>query len=170
MADLATVFGNTGDTGMNNARPGPHNSGSNTVPHVLTNNLKNDNNQYNHPSTQPTTQPQSKNDKDVDETITKLKTHIENQKKINTLKEELKNSKNNDSIIDKYIKKKKDMLKLFVMVLLVLLAFCLHDVIKVYLNKYILSKDLTSKEELYLRLAIPLTIYFVIWTIKAFSK
>ena len=159
MADLATVFGNTGDTGMNNARPGPHNSGSNTVPHVLTNNLKNDNNQYNHPSTQPTTQPQ-----------TKLKTHIQNQKKINTLKEELKNSKNNDSIIDKYIKKKKDMLKLFVMVLLVLLAFCLHDVIKVYLNKYILSKDLTSKEELYLRLAIPLTIYFVIWTIKAFSK
>ena len=80
MADLATVFGNTGDTGMNNARPGPHNSGSNTVPHVLTNNLKNDNNQYNHPSTQPTTQP--KNDKDVDETINKLKTHIENQKKI----------------------------------------------------------------------------------------
>ena len=68
------------------------------------------------------------------------------------------------------LKKKKDMLKLFVMVLLVLLAFCLHDVIKVYLNKYILSKDLTSKEELYLRLAIPLTIYFVIWTIKAFSK
>ena len=166
MADLATVFGNTGDTGMNNARPGPHNSGSNTVPHILTNNLKNDNNQYNHPSTQP----QPKNDKDVDETINKLKTHIENQKKINTLKEELKNSKNNDSIIDKYIKKKKDMLKLFVMVLLVLLAFCLHDVIKVYLNKYILSKDLTSKEELYLILAIPLTIYFVICTIKAFSK
>ena len=129
MADLATVFGNTGDTGMNNARPGPHNSGSNTVPNVLTNNLKNDNNQYNHPSTQP----QPKNDKDVDETINKLKTHIENQKKINTLKEELKNSKNNDSIIDKYIKKKKDMLKLFVMVLLVLLAFCLHDVIKFYI-------------------------------------
>jgi len=168
MADLATVFGNTGDTGMNNARPGSHNSGSNTVPHVLTNNLKNDNNQYNHPSTQPNNKP--KNDKDVDETITKLKNHIENQKKINTLKEELKNSKNNDSIIDKYIRKKKDMLKLFVMVLLVLLAFCLHDVIKVYLNKYILSKDLTNKEELYLRLAIPLTIYFVIWSIKAFSK
>jgi hypothetical protein len=171
MADLATVFGNTGDTGlnntgMNNTGQGPHRTNPNNSPHNLSNNLKNDNEQYNNPSTQPNTNTEN----DVDQTINKLKTHLENQKKIKTLKDEIKSSKNNDSIIDKYIKKKKDVLKLLVMVLLVVLALSMHDIIKVYLNKYILSKDLTNREELYFRLAIPLTIYFIVWSMKAFSK
>ena len=77
---------------------------------------------------------------------------------------------NNESIIDRYIKRKKDVLKLFSLALLILLALSLNDVIKTYLGKYILGNDITEKNEMYLRLAIPLTIYFVIWTIKAFSK
>ena len=46
----------------------------------------------------------------------------------------------------------------------------MNDLIKTYLGKYLLSNDLTDKNEMYLRLSVPLTIYFVIWTMKAFSK
>ena len=46
----------------------------------------------------------------------------------------------------------------------------MNDLIKTYLGKYLLSNDLTDKSEMYLRLSVPLTIYFVIWSMKAFSK
>ena len=168
MAELATVYGN-GDNGINNAQQPSQLSNS-----LNGGNMRNDNNQYNSPEVygqQPQQSQQQDNAQEVDAVIEKMQERIDKQKKINELKEEMKKTKsNNDSIIDRYLKKKKDVLKLFALALLVLLALSMNDLIKTYLGKYLLSNDLTDKNEMYLRLSIPLTIYFVIWTMKAFSK
>lgn len=172
MADLATVYGN-GDNGINNSNLQQPNQLANGL---NGGNLKNNNNQYNNPNDIFTTPPhspqeQQNGNQEVDTIIEKMQEKIDKQKKINELKEEIKKAKgNNDSIIDRYLKKKKDVLKLFALALLVLLALSMNDLIKTYLGKYLLSNDLTDKNEMYLRLSIPLTIYFVIWTMKAFSK
>lgn len=168
MADLATVYGN-GDNGINNTNIEQPNQLTNS----LHGNLKNDNNQYNNSNnfTTPPHSPQEEGTQEVDAIIEKMQEKIDKQKKINELKEEIKKAKgNNDSIIDRYLKKKKDVIKLFGLALLILLALSMNDLIKTYLGKYLLSNDLTDKNEMYLRLSIPLTIYFVIWTLKAFSK
>lgn len=168
MAELATVYGN-GDNGINNAQQPSQLSNS-----LNGGNMRNDNNQYNSPEVygqQSQQSQQQDNTQEVDAVIEKMQERIDKQKKINELKEEMKKTKsNNDSIIDRYLKKKKDVLKLFALALLVLLALSMNDLIKTYLGKYLLSNDLTDKNEMYLRLSIPLTIYFVIWTMKAFSK
>ena len=167
MADLATVYGN-GDNGINNPQQQP-NQLSNSL---NGGNMRNDNNQYNSPDvySQPPQQ-QEAGSQEVDAVIVKMQEKIDKQKKINELKEEMKKTKtNNDSIIDRYLKKKKDVLKLFALALLILLALSMNDLIKTYLGKYLLSNDLTDKSEMYLRLSVPLTIYFVIWSMKAFSK
>ena len=172
MAELATVYGN-GDNGINNAQnPSQLSNGLNGG------NMRNDNNQYNSPDVygqqpQQPQQPQQQESgtQEVDVVIEKMQERIDKQKKINELKEEMKKTKsNNDSIIDRYLKKKKDVLKLFALALLILLALSMNDLIKTYLGKYLLGNDLTDKNEMYIRLSIPLTIYFVIWTMKAFSK
>ena len=169
MADLSTVFGNQGDSGINNA------SNQNQLAETF-NSGRNDNNQYNtndiyNQEPQQPQQQQQNGNQEVDAVIEKMQEKIEKQKKINELRDEMKKAKNNnESIIDRYIKRKKDVLKLLSFALLILLALSLNDVIKTYLGKYILGNDITEKNEMYLRLAIPLTIYFVIWTIKAFSK
>jgi hypothetical protein len=168
MAELATVYGN-GDNGINNSNIEQPNQLTNS----LNGNLKNDNNQYNNSSnfTTPPHSPQEEGTQEVDAIIEKMQEKIDKQKKINELKEEIKKAKgNNDSIIDRYLKKKKDVIKLLGLALLILLALSMNDLIKTYLGKYLLSNDLTDKNEMYLRLSIPLTIYFVIWTLKAFSK
>ena len=168
MAELDAVFGN-GDTGLNNA----------SMDNRLSGNLKNDNTQYNtnkniYPTnTYNSEQPQinsvpvtDDNNKETDAAIEKIQSHINKQKKINELKKELKK---NDSIVDNYIKRKKDMIKLFSLSLLILLALSMNDIIKTYLNKYILSNEITKNKEFYTRIAVPLTIYFVMWTLKAFN-
>ena len=110
-------------------------------------------------------------DDEVDKTINKLKNNIQKQKTLNNLKQELK--KNGDeptSMVDRYVRSKRDVAKLFVMALLVLLALSMNDIIKYYLGKYIMNNDLTNNNELYLRLSVPLSVLLLIWTMKALSK
>lgn len=110
-------------------------------------------------------------DDEVDKTINKLKNNIQKQKTLNNLKQELK--KNGDeptSMVDRYVRSKRDVAKLFVMALLVLLALSMNDIVKYYLGKYIMNNDLTNNNELYLRLSVPLSVLLLIWTMKALSK
>ena len=46
----------------------------------------------------------------------------------------------------------------------------MNDIVKYYLSKYILNNDLTNNNELYLRISIPLSVLFLIWTMKALTK
>lgn len=169
MAELDAVFGGQ-DNGLTGA----------STQNRLSGNLKNDNNQYNgrndnvygnnsYTSGQPqinSVEPTEDNNPETDAAIEKIQKQIIKQKKINELKKELKS---NDSIIDKYIKRKKDMIKLFTLSLLILLALSLNDIIKVYVNKYILGNEMSGNKELYTRLGVPLSIYLVMWTLKALN-
>ena len=108
---------------------------------------------------------------EVDKTINKLKQNIQKQKTINSLKNEWKKTGDEpSSMVDRYVKSKKDVYKLFVMALLVLLALSMNDIVKYYLSKYIMNNDLTNNNELYLRISIPLSVLFLIWTMKALTK
>jgi pentapeptide MXKDX repeat protein len=110
-------------------------------------------------------------DDEVDKTINKLKNNIQKQKTLNNLKQQLKKSNDEpSSVVDKYSRSKKDVYKLFVMALLVLLALSMNDTIKYYLGKYIMNNDLTNNNELYLRVSIPLSVLLLIWTLKALTK
>lgn len=110
-------------------------------------------------------------DDEVDKTINKLKNNIQKQKKLNSLKQELKNTSDEpSSVSDKYVRCKKDMYKLFIMALIILLGLSMNDIIKFYLNKYLINNELTNNNEMYLRLAVPLSVLFLIWTVKALTK
>ena len=110
-------------------------------------------------------------DDEVDKTINKLKNNIQKQKTLNNLKHELKKGGDESaSMMDKYGRSKKDVSKLFLMSLLVLLGLSMNDIVKYYLAKYIMNNELTNNNELYLRLSIPLSILLLVWTIKALSK
>lgn len=168
MAELDVVFGGQ-DNGLNGA----------SMQNRLQGNLKNDNNQYNQneniygkeqmTSSQPqiNTGPAVSETPETDAAIERIQKEIEKQNKINELKKKLKS--NNDSIIDKFIKRKKDMVKVLCLALIVLLALSINDIIKVYLSKYILGNELTQNKEFYTRIGVPLTVFLLLWTFKALA-
>lgn len=89
------------------------------------------------------------------------------------LKNELlkvKEKKNQTSVISKFISKKKEMFKIFILSLVILLALSSHCFLKHYLKLYILDNDLESRKELLFRFAYPLTIFLFIWITKAFKS
>jgi len=168
MAELDVVFGGQ-DNGLNGA----------SMQNRLQGNLKNDNNQYNQneniygkeqmTSSQPqiNTGPAVSETPETDAAIERIQKEIEKQNKINELKKKLKS--NNDSIIDKFIKRKKDMVKVLCLALIVLLALSINDIIKVYLSKYILGNELTQNKEFYTRIGVPLTVFLLLWAFKALA-
>jgi len=168
MAELDVVFGGQ-DNGLNGA----------SMQNRLQGNFKNDNNQYNQneniygkeqmTSSQPQINagPAVSETPETDAAIERIQKEIEKQNKINELKKKLKS--NNDSIIDKFIKRKKDMVKVLCLALIVLLALSINDIIKVYLSKYILGNELTQNKEFYTRIGVPLTVFLLLWAFKALA-
>jgi len=168
MVELNVVFGGQ-DNGLN----------GDSMKNRLQGNLKNDNNQYNQneniygkeqmTSSQPQINagPAVSETPETDAAIERIQKEIEKQNKINELKKKLKS--NNDSIIDKFIKRKKDMVKVLCLALIVLLALSINDIIKVYLCKYILANELTQNKEFYTRIGVPLTVFLLLWAFKALA-
>ena len=173
MAELADVFPMTNDNEYNDmgGMSNPTNetqSGYNNADVMV-----NHNSQFNNNPTLPQT-PQvqsSYGNNGIDNTIEKLENQIKKQKKINSLKQEMKKQTNEPtSLLDSYVKRKKDMYKIVLIAMLIVLALSTHDIIKYYLSKYIHSNDLTSRNELYIRLSVPLGVCLLIWTMKALNK
>jgi hypothetical protein len=75
-----------------------------------------------------------------------------------------------DSVIDRYISKKKDVMKLVIMSFTVLLGLSLHYLITDIVRNYIASNDLTMNQEFFTKLAYPVTIVLLIWTLKVFNR
>lgn len=95
------------------------------------------------------------------------------EEQVNFLKQELlkvKDKKNQTSVISKFISKKKEMFKIFVLSLVILLALSSHCLLKHYIKLYILENDLTSKKEFLFRFAYPLTIFTFIWISKVLKS
>jgi uncharacterized membrane protein YcjF (UPF0283 family) len=75
-----------------------------------------------------------------------------------------------DSVIDRYISKKKDVMKLIIMAFTVLLGLSLHYLITDLIRNYIASNDLTMNQEFITKFAYPVTIVLIIWTLKVFNR
>jgi uncharacterized membrane protein YcjF (UPF0283 family) len=95
----------------------------------------------------------------LQEQLQQLQIELNNQKK----------QKKHDNIVDKYISKKKDVLKLFLMALTILLAFSMHYLIIDLIKNYSLTNDLSSGRELFVKLAYPVSVLMIIWTIKVIN-
>lgn len=154
MADLFEVYGN-GDNGLGGAVQPPRD------PFKMTdyNQGKDDNNTMKHAG-----------EPSKDETLAKLADKIEKEKEKKKMIEQLKQLKNNDSIIDKYNKRSKDITKILVITIIGMAILSSHDMVVTYLRKYINKNELDSRNEMFVRASVPLTLLFVVWTIKAFGK
>lgn len=72
--------------------------------------------------------------------------------------------------IDRLFSKKKDMLKVFQLALIIVLAMSIHFIIDHYLRNYIKNNDFTFERELLIRLIYPFALLFILWNMKAFVK
>ena len=93
------------------------------------------------------------------------------QDELRLQKQKTQSYKTNDvNLIDRFVSKKKDVIKLVLISLTVVLAFSLHYVIHDALKTYLMNSILTPSQELLTKLAYPVTILLIIWTIKVFNK
>ena len=93
------------------------------------------------------------------------------QEELRLQKQKTQSNKTNDvNLIDRFVSKKKDVIKLVLISLTIVLAFSLHYVIHDALKAYLMNNILTPSQELMTKLAYPVTILLVIWTIKVFNK
>lgn len=77
-------------------------------------------------------------------------------------------AQNTPSIVARYVHKKKEIIKLVVMALVVLLALSAHNFIDHYLMNYIRQADLTQRKEMLTRLGYPVSVLLSIWSAKVF--
>lgn len=100
------------------------------------------------------------------------------QNQLNELQEELRlqkqlsqnKSHNENNIIDRFISKKKEVFKLILLSLTILLAFSLHYIVNDTLRNYMANNSLTSFNETMTKIAYPLSVVTLIWCIKVFNK
>lgn len=72
--------------------------------------------------------------------------------------------------IDKMWGKKRDVMKLFMIALVFMSALSLHWVAKHYMNDYLETNVMSQTKELVFRLLYPLSVLFVLWNMRVFSK
>lgn len=92
------------------------------------------------------------------------------QEELRLQKQKSQSYKSDVNLIDRFVSKKKDVMKLVLISLTIVLAFSLHYVIHDLLKAYIMNSILTPSQELMTKLAYPVTILLIIWTIKVFNK
>ena len=74
-----------------------------------------------------------------------------------------------DGFWDKIGRKRSEVLKVFVLSLIIVLGISVDHISKYYLDSYIAKSFLTETQEFLVRLSYPLLIILVIWLIKAFA-
>lgn len=74
-----------------------------------------------------------------------------------------------DSFWDKVSQRKVDVLKLFILGMVVLLGISMDRIATHYLNNYVGKAFLTETQEFLVRLSYPVTVLLVIWIIKALT-
>lgn len=81
------------------------------------------------------------------------------------------NANNNQpGYIDKMWGKKRDVMKLFMIALIFMSALSLHWVAKHYMKDYLESNVMSQTKELIFRLLYPISVLFVLWNMRVFSK
>jgi len=93
------------------------------------------------------------------------------QEELKLQKQKLQATKSNDvNIIDRFVSKKKEVFKLVIISLTILLAFSMHFVVNDLMKTYLMNTILTPNQEMFTKLSYPITVLLLIWTIKVFNK
>ena len=100
----------------------------------------------------------------------------QNQEKILQLQKELEVqkiiNKQNDTepLYERFLSKKKDVMKLICISLTVLLAISVHFVASDFLKSYLQNNVFSQNKELTLKILYPFTVFMTLWSIKVFNK
>jgi hypothetical protein len=106
----------------------------------------------------------------TDKAINDLAKKLEQKKKVEKIKEAMTNMDDkNKGILDKYTSKSREMAKLATYSIVICLGFLLRDLITTFLDKYILSNDLTNSQENWTRIGVPVAVFLLLWSLKAFG-
>jgi len=70
------------------------------------------------------------------------------------------------SYVDRMMNKKRDMLKIVLFSMMILLAISMHTFIEYWLKDFVSAKELTYKQELGVRLLYPVVVLFAVWNMK----
>lgn len=95
------------------------------------------------------------------------------QEQLQQLQKELHNQKRlqkQDNLLDRFVSKKKDVMKLVLMSMTILLAFSMHYIIIDLIKNYSMTNELSSSKELFVKLAYPLSVLMGIWTMKVLNQ
>lgn len=97
------------------------------------------------------------------------------QQQIQNLQNEIrkgggKESKQSPSMIDLFVAKKKDVIRLTILSLTVLLGLSLHYVASDSIRNYLADNDFTPNQEFMTKVAYPLTVLLTIWTLKVYNR
>lgn len=106
------------------------------------------------------------NEMTMNQQLAALKNELQRQKDIN----KLGNRDFQESIVDRFVSKKKEVFKLVTMSMTILLAISIHFVLNDLIRNYIVNNNLTDNQELTTKVAYPLTILLVIWMFKVFNR
>ena len=102
----------------------------------------------------------------------------DNERKIYELQQQLKtqtelNMKMNQdvyTIYDRFVSKKKDVMKLLSFSFTILLAISLHFVISDLIKNYLINNDFSANKEQFIRISYPLLVFGLMWSLKVFNK
>ena len=70
--------------------------------------------------------------------------------------------------LDKMSNKKREMLKVVSYAFMVLLALAIYTIIELILKNFVVTSDLSFKQEVGARLAYPLVLLLILWNLKVF--
>ena len=97
--------------------------------------------------------------------------NLQNQlRKENTNGERGRQDNNTPSLIDLFVSKKKDVIKLAILSLTVLLGLSLHYVASDMIRNYLADNDFTPNQECMTKVAYPLTVILTIWALKVYNR
>lgn len=97
-----------------------------------------------------------------DNIIKELQQELEKQRSLN--------KRDSEPLYDRFISKKKDVMKLLNIALTVLLAISLHYVLSDLLKSYLQNNDFSTNKETMIKVLYPASVLLVLWSFKVFNK
>jgi hypothetical protein len=71
------------------------------------------------------------------------------------------------SFWDRMVMSRREVMKLFILSIVIILGISLEKIGSHYVNQYLSSNDLTNVQELLVRLSFPIIVFIILWIIKS---
>ena len=98
--------------------------------------------------------------------IAELKKQLKLQKDLNMMIIQ----KDTENMYDRFLSKKKDVMKLLCLSLTVLLAISIHFVLSDLIKNYIMNNNFSENKETFVKIMYPLSVFIIVWSVKVFNK